>query len=534
MFILSKDQIKHFTFRTKIFGLLFSICCLFIFIFFAFIYFFDSSLLKEQYSYRALEQARIIAAMPSIQAAVIDNDKQRIKTIVQRLQVHSDSSFISIADKDGIRLYHPEKVLIGQHITGLKGHKILKNGQFYLSSSKGSMGMSVRGMEVILDDNNHIVGVVAVVYLIERVNVWPYIPIFMLVFIVVFLIAIFIAMRFSRHIQKQMCYMEPEEIGISYQFQMSIMDAVNEGIIVFDNKNRVKRLNKQAVDVLNVKRHNSDIDKLNILEYVQPPEFILSRSEESKYDVPISIAGIDMIATRIVIKEKNRVTAKVISFRKEDDIAALTEELTQIQQYVDNLRVIKHEYANTLATIGGLLELKQYDKVSAIIQVENKEKQQSIDFIRHHIFNAHVAGLLIGKCARATELGCILKFDPSSILTADNLPLNENALVAIIGNLLDNAFESCRKSTSAQKEVLFFIKNDAHEFVIEVSDTGNGVKEEDMNKIFTKGVSSKNEQGHGIGLYLVQQLVHKACGEIIIENNVPQGAIFSIFIPLHK
>lgn len=530
--LISLSQHKNkLTFRRKVFLLLFSIFSLFLLIFAAFVYFFDSALLKEQYSLRALEQARLIASMQPVSDAVIERDEEGLEKLVKKIQRHSDSSFISIADKNGIRLYHPESSLIGKPITGLKDHKILKDGKFYLSASQGSMGMSVRGMKAILGDKNQIVGVVAVVYLIERVNLFSYIPLFALVLAIGVGIAITSSVYFSRHIQKQMFYMEPEEIGLSYQFQNSIMDAVNEGIIVFNNDNKVQRFNMQALTLLNATHHEDNIKNLSVETSIMPADFILSTSLDNISDAPIVINGINMIASRIVIIEKNKIIAKVVSFRKEDEIYALSQELTQVQQYVDNLRVVKHEYANKLATISGLLELRQYKKIQDIIRLENQERQVYVDFIRKHILNDHIAGLLIGKCARAAELGCALHFDPSSLFLSDKLPLTENELVAILGNLIDNAFEACLKADSTEKEVLLFIRNDGNELLIEVSDSGIGIKEEEIESIFKKGITSKNESGHGIGLYLVRQFVSKVGGEIIVDQNKPHGTIFSVFIP---
>lgn len=512
--------------------MLFAMFSLFLLLLIASVYSFDSKLLKEQYALRALEQARLIASMPSISQAVTDRDKARIRSLIQDIQRHSDSSFISVADKQALRLYHPRQELIGKMIMGLRDHQILKQGHaFYLSESEGSMGMSIRGMEPILDAEQQIVGVVAVVYLMESIQLVTYLPFFILLLAIGVISAIIIAIFFARHIQKQMFYMEPEEIGLSYQFQNSIMDAVNEGIIVFNQDNRVQRFNAYAASLLKALHHTDTILNLDVERAVMPADFILSSATENISDVPISINGIRMIASRTVILERGRVVAKVISFRREDEIYALSQELTQVQQYVDNLRVIKHEYANKLATISGLLELGEYKKVQDIIQLESEQKQVSIDFIRNNIRNQHIAGLLIGKCARATELGCSLSFDPSSILLADRLPVTENELVVILGNLIDNAFEACLRNRDSDRAVLLFLRNDGDEFLIEVSDTGSGINPSQIENIFIKGVSSKAEPGHGIGLYLVKQFVSKVGGQIIVEPNQPHGTIFSVFIP---
>ncbi|SQC87276.1 signal transduction histidine kinase regulating citrate/malate metabolism [Klebsiella pneumoniae] len=52
----------------------------------------------------------------------------------------------------------------------------------------------------------------------------------------------------------------------------------------------------------------------------------------------------------------------VISFRSKDDINTLSLQLSQVQQYADNLRAVQHEHRNLISTIAGLLFLKRYNK----------------------------------------------------------------------------------------------------------------------------------------------------------------------------
>ncbi|MBF4333613.1 ATPase, partial [Vibrio anguillarum] len=73
--------------------------------------------------------------------------------------------------------------------------------------------------------------------------------------------------------------------------------------------------------------------------------------------------------------------------------------------------------------------------------------------------------------------------------------------------------------------------DNGEELVIEVADNGNGIPADIAQTLFLKGVSSKNQQGHGIGLYLVHRFVTQAHGSILIDSAEPQGTIFSIFIP---
>ncbi|NMS31429.1 ATP-binding protein, partial [Vibrio parahaemolyticus] len=60
---------------------------------------------------------------------------------------------------------------------------------------------------------------------------------------------------------------------------------------------------------------------------------------------------------------------------------------------------------------------------------------------------------------------------------------------------------------------------------------GTGIPDEIAESLFDKGITSKSQPGHGIGLYLVHQLVNNAGGAILVDDAEPTGTIFSLFIP---
>jgi signal transduction histidine kinase len=64
-----------------------------------------------------------------------------------------------------------------------------------------------------------------------------------------------------------------------------------------------------------------------------------------------------------------------------------------------------------------------------------------------------------------------------------------------------------------------------------ISDTGSGIKPEDINKIFQPYFTSKKE-GTGLGLSIVCELVARYGGAIEVQSTVGQGSTFSVFLPL--
>jgi two-component system NtrC family sensor kinase len=70
---------------------------------------------------------------------------------------------------------------------------------------------------------------------------------------------------------------------------------------------------------------------------------------------------------------------------------------------------------------------------------------------------------------------------------------------------------------------------------ISITDTGVGIKEEDLEKIFEPFFTTKEkEQGTGLGLSLCKRLIEANAGKIEVESKVGEGTTFTIMIPMNQ
>ena len=98
----------------------------------------------------------------------------------------------------------------------------------------------------------------------------------------------------------------------------------------------------------------------------------------------------------------------------------------------------------------------------------------------------------------------------------------------IVNNLLSNAF----KYTNEGKSITVTLKEENHELLLQVKDTGNGIPIDKQGKIFERFYQIDNEHlGSGIGLSLVQRLVDLHHGRIELESTENVGSTFSIYLP---
>ena len=485
----------------------------------------------------AMNQAKIIASNDSIITAVKHRDYKRLATIADKLQSGTDFDYVVIGDTNSIRLYHPNPEKIGYPMQFTKPGA-LEKGESYFITGKGSIGMAMRAKTPIFDDDGKIIGVVSIGYLISKIDSWrsdfllPMAGVFILLLLVLMLLSWF----FAAHIRRQMLGMEPKQIARVVRQQEALFSSVYEGLIAVDPDGYITAINRSARKMLGLSSPGRKWLGKPVSEVVQPADFFTQQIAEKRQDAMVNFNGLSVIANREAIRSGDELLGAIISFRSKDEIATLNAQLTQIKQYVESLRTLRHENLNWMSTINGLLQMKEYDKVLAMVQGESQAQQQLIDSLRGAFADRQVAGLLFGKVQRARELGLTMTIVPGSQLHQLPEGLDSTEFAAIVGNLLDNAFEASLRTLQGNKVVELYLSDEGDDVIIEVADQGCGVPEALREKIFEQGVSTRTDEPgeHGIGLYLIASYVRRCDGVITLEDNSPCGTLFSLFLPKVK
>ena len=68
--------------------------------------------------------------------------------------------------------------------------------------------------------------------------------------------------------------------------------------------------------------------------------------------------------------------------------------------------------------------------------------------------------------------------------------------------------------------------------VLEIADTGVGIKEEIINKIFDPYFTTKGSNGTGLGLNIVKRMVNNHNGQIHVNSKLGKGTQFTIYFPI--
>jgi len=97
-------------------------------------------------------------------------------------------------------------------------------------------------------------------------------------------------------------------------------------------------------------------------------------------------------------------------------------------------------------------------------------------------------------------------------------------------NLLMNAAQSMPEGGRIQIRTGM---NDQYVFIA-ITDTGIGIKDEDLDRIFEPFFTTKEkEQGTGLGLSLCKRLIEANAGKIEVESKIGEGTTFTIMIPVN-
>lgn len=117
----------------------------------------------------------------------------------------------------------------------------------------------------------------------------------------------------------------------------------------------------------------------------------------------------------------------------------------------------------------------------------------------------------------------------------DNVQLNGDAILLelLLNNLIENAGKYSPKGTDINISLL---KKEKH-IELSVADLGPGIDNVDKKLVFQKFYRLGNEntrtaKGTGLGLYLCKKIAQMHKAQLIITDNVPNGCIFTLVLPI--
>lgn len=469
---------------------------------------------------RSLLSAQTIAEDVGIKSNITGSmaDRGKIRKRVETLRIIHHADYIVIMDMNHIRLSHPIPKLVGERSNGNDEGPAFAE-LTYTTKAKGEVGTMIRAFVPIMNEKHQQVGVVLAGYKLPTFfeMIWDLRMKILFAGAISLLFGGWGAWLLASRTKKQMFNLEPHEIAQLVQERTETFNAMHEGIIAIDKHNRITVFNDKAKAMMGI---SGDVIGRYISEVVPDtklPEIV--ELKQAIYNKELTVRNLNIVSNRVPIKVNDEIIGAVAVFQDRTEVKKLAEELTGFKAFVSALRVQNHEHMNKLHTIAGLLQLGKPKKALEYVFKTTEEQEELTQFLSNNIKSESLSGLMISKVSRAKELGIHLHIDRNSRLHSFPDPLDEHDFVIIIGNLIENAFDSYKDKDIDEKNIYVSIEQEDGFMSILVEDNGYGIPEEILPHIFTKGFSTKDSLDHGIGLFLIKEIVDRAGGTIQVESD---------------
>ncbi|PSL41851.1 two-component system CitB family sensor kinase [Planomicrobium soli] len=521
--------------KSKMIGLIGLLIIAIIFFMGIFLHHFITDTLKTQLGDQALSVAESVAHNPAIAEAFRSNDPAaQIQPLVSPIQQATSAEFIVVGNKDEIRYSHPNPEEIGKKMVGEDNQRALQHGESYVSEATGSLGNSLRA-KVPIYSGSEIIGVVSVGFLADNIQalIGNYKQETWLMLLVIGLVSLLAAIGIATYIKNSLYGLEPEEISELLFQKETILQSTHEGIIAVNENGQITLLNQMAKLLL----FGGEVtDKTLIGEPIQrvlPTSDlpVILKTQESRYDKEQQYGNHVVYVNSGPIYNGGTLIGAVSTFRNKTEIDKLTKELFQIKQYANALRAQTHEFSNKLYTISGLLHLNKKEEVLKFIRMEQDAQQEWIHQLIEKVSDPLVSGILLGKINQASEQQVQMTIDPESSLKTPLTDLQRQALLTALGNLVDNSLDAVKEKPATGRHISLYFTDVGDDILFEIDDSGSGIPDDALPKLFDTGFSLKNGADRGYGLSTTNQLIARAGGVMHVEESELGGACFVVSIP---
>ncbi|MGO4471228.1 MULTISPECIES: ATP-binding protein [Arthrobacter] len=482
--------------------------------------------LEDQYRLRALGIATTVAQMPEIVTSLGNGDPTHsIQAIASKVQSQAQPDYVVVTDRKGVRYSHPNPNLIGQT---LEEPVAVLDGQTHVGIDKGSLGDSVNAKAPVRAADGTVVGQVSVGILetTESSELTKQVLLIAGYSAVVLVISAMGSALLARRIKRVTFDLEPVEIASLLQEREALLHGIREAMIGFDDDGRVTVINSEARSLLHLEE-NVLGEKI---EDLLPPGRLRSllTGEISGTDQIVITEDALLVVNRMSVALAGRSIGSVVTLRDRTEVEGLVRDLRSVEGLMEALRAQEHEYANRLHVVDGLLELGDVDQARNFVSRISDTSRSLGEGLRSRIEPPELAALLLAKITVAAEQDVEISVTDDSQLRQPFL--ETQALLTIVGNLLDNAVEILAEQPTP-REVTIQLDDSSGIFIC-VTDNGPGVPAELVGTITADGFTTKEPRPgmrRGIGLALVSRIVHRAGGTMDVFPG--PGGRFEIWLP---
>ncbi|TSC52773.1 MAG: Uncharacterized protein LiPW41_143 [Parcubacteria group bacterium LiPW_41] len=350
----------------------------------------------------------------------------------------------------------------------------------------------------------------------------------------------------------------------------ALVEYLHDGIIVYDTNFVIKTFNKAAESLFGVSKEivlNKQMEpglasthELKPLIQVLFPSLAPAAVQKSDPGVWPQIVTISLDFPRLeletVLSQVVTEDGDIIGFLKV--IKDNTREKSVLEAKTDFINVAAHQLRTPVTALHWALEnIVEYSKGNETIYPIAKEAlsvaNRATKITNDLLDVSKIEEGRFGYTFKDSDLIPFLKkiaADMKSLAEAYSVSIqfesfsesvfvyiDENRLSAVFLNLIDNAI---RYNTKNGRILISVFPIESKPYIkVAISDTGVGIPQADLQKLFQKlhrgsNVVQMEPNGSGLGLYIAKNIIEQHGGKIEVSSEINRGTTFSILIPTDK
>ena len=438
----------------------------------------------------------------------------------------NDLDYITIANADSVRVYHVDDSKIGELFEGGDQYRALA-GECYLTDTKpGNRDVSRRAFGPVYDEDGNIIGFVMAAARHIRIDELrreiyeTYLSLGLLLLICTLIFTGVLAM----YLGKRLRGVRTDDMIRMYLTQNDVINALDEGLISFDNTGRIRLVNAATARILGTGDNN--LVGRNIDDLLRAED---GTSLRDRGNARLQSNRPNIMVRGVQLPDANLWARQVLILADKTEVARYTEDLFGTRHMVNTLRANNHEFMNKLQIISGMLQMGRVEEAQGYIGDIAQVYEYIQGPVLQRIRNTGVAALILGKGSNMRERDVDFVLMTNSYLPEQSRYLTTDELVTVVGNLLENAIEATDIIPAEDlRAVSLQLTEDDKGLLIQVSDTGTGIEDEDLPKIFNTGFSTKADTGRGVGMSRIKEIVDRRGGSIEVETEPGSGTTFTL------